>query len=221
MTVQAAVPGPVKRTWACPNCGGNLRDTRISDTCRKCGSRAAQRATVRLTPRQLAERRAERIRANTKVRFRLVTEALEAGDWRVLGYPSPAAWYAALTDYSVAAPEIRKRLAEALRAEGYSLRGIATELDVSKSTVERDLTGVSHGGTPDRVDGADGKTYPASKPKTSKPETYPATSTPAQIRASARYLDQALAIAKRAAGTSVQAAEPHPHCRTCTCYDDS
>lgn len=213
----------VKQTRKCPDCGAALKNSDAvgrSTACWKCGSRAAQRGTGLRTTRQVAEQRAERIRANTKVRFRLVAEGLEAGDWRVLGFASPAAWYAALTDFTVASPEVRKRLVEALRAEGYSLRGIATELDVSKSTVERDLTQVSHDGTPDRVNGADGKTYPASIPKTSGPETNPVTSTPAQIRSSIAYLDHALAIARRAAGGTVQPAEHKPHCHTCTCYDD-
>jgi hypothetical protein len=113
-----------------------------------------------------ARSRATKIRTNTRERVRLITEGLEDGDWRELGYDSPAAWYAELTDYMLAPAEIRRRLAAALRAEGWSLRGIATELDVSKTTVERDLE-VSHSGTPEKVTGADGKSYPAVQPQVS------------------------------------------------------
>lgn len=108
-----------------------------------------------------ADRRRKQIRANTRDRIELITTELEAGDWRTLGHVSPVHWYAELTDFILAPASVRRRLAEALRAEGYSLRSIATELDVSSSTVARDLGQVSRDETPERITGADGKTYPA------------------------------------------------------------
>jgi transposase len=117
-----------------------------------------------------ANRRATAIRSNTRDRVELITMGLEHGDWRTLGYESPHKWYAALTDMMLAAPEIRRRLVAALRAEGYSLRGIASQLVVDKNTVARDLAEVSHDGTPERVTGTDGKTYPASQPLKVMPE---------------------------------------------------
>jgi len=107
-----------------------------------------------------ADYRRRKIRANTRDRIALVTDGLERGDWRMLGYESPAAWYTDLTDYMLAPADVRRRLSAAMRAEGYSLRRIANELDVSKTTVERDLE-VSRDETPGEVTGADGKSYPA------------------------------------------------------------
>lgn len=59
-------------------------------------------------------------------------------------------------------PEDRRRMVEALRSDGHSLRAIAGALGVSKDTVARDFAGVSHE-TPETVLGADGKRYPAQR----------------------------------------------------------
>lgn len=148
-----------------------------------------------------ADSRRRDIRSNTRKRIELITVGLERGDWRTLGYESPAAWYAELTDFMLAPAGIRRRLVEALHAEGYSLRRIATELDVSKTTVERDLddAGVSRDETPERVTGADGKSYPA-------------RSTTIRIEPEPGRLEH-------------DEAEPvtvmwQPHCPTCTCSPD-
>jgi hypothetical protein len=109
--------------------------------------------------------RADQIRANWAQHVELVIAGLEAGDWETLGYQSPAAWYKDLTDVGQMPPEVRQRLADAMRGQGWSLRSIADELGVGKDTVARDLAQVSHGETPGRVTGADGKTYPASRPR--------------------------------------------------------
>ena len=111
--------------------------------------------------RAAAERRAEQIRGNVADHVQLIAEGLEAKDWRTLGYDSPAGWYAAITDYHEVPVEIRRRLIAALRAEGYSLRGIGVELALSKDTVRRELGQVSQDETPGRVTGSDGKSYPA------------------------------------------------------------
>jgi SAM-dependent methyltransferase len=60
----------------------------------------------------------------------------------------------------------RRRLAADLRAEGHSLRAIGRALGVSKSQVQNDLDEVSSSGhlPPERVTGADGKSYPATRP---------------------------------------------------------
>ncbi len=59
-------------------------------------------------------------------------------------------------------PKMRKAVARQLRKRGWSLRRIAEELEVGSSTIRRDLSGVP-GGTPDRIEGLDGKSYASSK----------------------------------------------------------
>ena len=59
-------------------------------------------------------------------------------------------------------PKMRKAVARQLRNRGWSLRRIAEELDVGSSTIRRDLSGVPDG-TPDRIEGLDGKSYASSK----------------------------------------------------------
>jgi transposase-like protein len=147
-----------------------------------------------------ARSRATKIRTGTRNIVELVTEGLEHGDWRVLGYDSPAAWYAELTDFMLAPPDVRKRLAAALHNEGYSLRRIATELDVSKDTVARDLDDaqVSHHETPETVTGSDGKVYPASKPQPSPDAeavaTVPGTVSPAPEPVAPSMMTAALTV---------------------------
>ncbi len=59
-------------------------------------------------------------------------------------------------------PKMRKTVARELRKRGWSLRRIAEELDVGSSTVRRDLSGVPVG-TPERIQGLDGKSYASTK----------------------------------------------------------
>jgi transposase len=112
-----------------------------------------------------AKHRADLIRGNVADHVQLVTEGLEAGDWRTLGFDTPASWYAAITDYHEIPVEIRRRLITALRAEGYSLRRIGVELAVSKETVARALSRNETTELPERIIGASGKSYPASRPR--------------------------------------------------------
>ena len=60
-------------------------------------------------------------------------------------------------------PEQRKKLITTLRQRGWSLQKIADELKVGKSTVARSVSGVPDG-TPDMVQGLDGRQYPSRKP---------------------------------------------------------
>jgi ParB-like chromosome segregation protein Spo0J len=60
-------------------------------------------------------------------------------------------------------PEQRRGVVAALREAGHSTRAIAGAVGVSNKTVHKDLAGVTSV-TPERVKGADGKTYP-SKPR--------------------------------------------------------
>jgi hypothetical protein len=57
---------------------------------------------------------------------------------------------------------MRKAVTRELRKHGWSLRRIAEELDVGSSTIRRDLSGVPDG-TPDRIEGLDGKSYASSR----------------------------------------------------------
>jgi hypothetical protein len=114
-----------------------------------------------LEQRAAAEQRKIAIMDNIQDHYALVTDALKAGDWRTLGYDSPAAWYRHVASSEHVAPEIRGALVRALRDEGFSLRSIGSELRISKNTAARELGQVSHDGTPARVTGQDGKSYPA------------------------------------------------------------
>jgi hypothetical protein len=60
-------------------------------------------------------------------------------------------------------PAERRILVEQLREEGLSTRRIAQTVGVAQTTVVRDLSGEPPG-SPGRITGADGKTYPASRP---------------------------------------------------------
>lgn len=59
--------------------------------------------------------------------------------------------------------EIRRQVVEDLRAKGHSYRAIAGATRVSKTQVERDLAQVSPPGTPERILGRDGRSYPAKR----------------------------------------------------------
>jgi transposase len=98
----------------------------------------------------------------------LVATAIEQRDWEALDLAGPADWLALVFDEQAIARKVRRRLVAALRAEGYSLRSAALELGISKSTAARDLADVSHDGTaeqPERITGADGKSYAATRPE--------------------------------------------------------
>ena len=56
--------------------------------------------------------------------------------------------------------EQRAELVANLRQEGWSLRRIGEKLQIGKDTVSRDLAGVANE-TPEKIEGADGKSYPA------------------------------------------------------------
>ena len=83
--------------------------------------------------------------------------ALGLGSWAELVEAKGWRW-APLTSADRAA------YGELLRSKGMSLRAIAVTAGISHQTVSRDLAGVPNG-TPDVVTGADGKTYPASRPE--------------------------------------------------------
>jgi hypothetical protein len=116
--------------------------------------RGPRQRSAAVTRAEAAQARARSLRANVERRAELLAEGLEARDWETLEFESPAAWYFAVCDPGHASPEVRRRLVAALDAEGYSVRGMAAELDISKSTVQRDLEAdsgsevpVSHNGT--------------------------------------------------------------------------
>ena len=80
--------------------------------------------------------------------------------------------------------EQRKELTAKLRALGMSLRAIAKAENVGVATVHRDINSGVPNGTPDaepfsKVTGADGKQYPATRPK----PTAVITTTPRQTQA--------------------------------------
>lgn len=124
----------------------------------------------------IAEERARLLRQGLEEHLDLLATAVEEEDWRTLEYDSVGAWYADVVDIEKISVKVRRRLIVALRGEGQSLRAIATTLQTSKDTVQRELraaTGedMSQPATPDRVTGADGKSYPATRPLLSRAET--------------------------------------------------
>lgn len=134
---------------------------------------------------QAAQHRADRIRKSFGEALDVVARAIEARDWETLGFDSPGAWWADLTDLGKVKPLVRQRLVSALRREGYSLRRIAAELEISKDTAARDAAQVSHDetpGQPERITGADGKSYAASRPEPEESETEPESVSPRVAR---------------------------------------
>lgn len=92
-----------------------------------------------------------------------VAAAYAARDWMALGYES----WESYVDGEYGAerlrltPEHRQKAVAELRLSGMSQRAIGTALGISKNTVAADL---SLGGTPDEIQGADGKKYAATRP---------------------------------------------------------
>ncbi|TQK27891.1 hypothetical protein [Arthrobacter sp. SLBN-53] len=106
---------------------------------------------------QDAERLDKRIRLmaqTTRENFekvgRLLDEAKQGRVHEALGFKSWTAYVAdALGGQLQLSGEARQAMVQVLAGEGMSVRAIATATGVSKSTVDRDLAQVSHGGTPD------------------------------------------------------------------------
>ena len=73
--------------------------------------------------------------------------------------------------------EQRAEVVTRLRAKGWSLRRIGEAVGVEEITVRRDLEGATNV-APERIEGADRKTYPARRPRStifvSSPVTQPA-----------------------------------------------
>jgi hypothetical protein len=147
----------------------------------------------------VAVERAGMIRQGVANHLDLVAAAIEDEDWRVLDYPDVRAWYADVASLDRVRPEIRQRLVLALRAEEWSLRRIANELQVGKDTIARDLRSavgqVSHDATPEpeRVTGADGRSYAARRPAPADiaEPAAPATEATALLRKIIGVLDDA------------------------------
>lgn len=111
----------------------------------------------------------------------LILRALAGRADKALGYPSWAEYVEAEFPQQIrkVARQARPAHVEKLRAEGKSLRAIASVLGVTPTTVRRDLSGVTNV-TPDETVGIDGKTYPSSieavvvaSPADNEPETEP------------------------------------------------
>lgn len=62
-------------------------------------------------------------------------------------------------------PEQRRPIVAALREEGHSMRAIAGALGVSKGAIQNDIERGVPASTPERVNGQDGKSYPATRQK--------------------------------------------------------
>lgn len=121
-----------------------------------------------LATQELARSRAARIRAGIGAYMHTladVSAAYAQRDWEALGYDSWESYVEG--EYSAArlklTPEHRQKAVAELRLAGMSQRAIGTALGVSAATVNADLAGVQDR-TPDVIQGADGKAYPATRP---------------------------------------------------------
>lgn len=92
-----------------------------------------------------------------------MAEAYEHRDWVTLGYPDWDTYCEKeFTERKLKLKgEARERAVLSLRNAGMSIRAIGSALGVSPNTVQSDL---SQTDTPAAITGADGKTYPATKP---------------------------------------------------------
>lgn len=131
-----------------------------------------------------AQQRAERIRAGLPVYARMrqdIADAYAHRDWATLGYDS---WFGYVegefgTELKALTRTERPEAVADLRRQGMSTRQIGTALGVAQTQVQRDLAQVNTNGSPDKVTGADGKTYPATKPQPAPaPEPTPAPTPP-------------------------------------------
>lgn len=163
--------------------------------------------TTDQSTKEEAESRADRIRAGMIAVTTLpaeIKDAWERHDWSALGYITWDGYiHGEFGEHRLPmiTREQRRELAVDLRSGGLSIRAIGTVLGVSVGTVSRDLTGVSNGTpeienhraklaeidnglgiVPDRIMGADGKSYASSRPKPPVPDvdTEPATDEPDQ-----------------------------------------
>jgi len=136
--------------------------------------------TIAKTDVAAARARAGRIRQGIHSYLTTLSEiaaAYNERDWVMLGY---ADW-AAYVDEEFGAdrlrlpPEHRQKAVAELRLAGMSTRAIGAAVGASKDTVQRDVaaSGVSDE-TPDRVVGADGKSYASAAPDTGQAEDEPA-----------------------------------------------
>ncbi len=121
-----------------------------------------------LATQELAQARAARIRAGIGAYIATLDDIAAAyaqRDWVALGY---ADWQAYVDgEYGAErlrlTPEHRAKAVQELRLAGMSQRAIGSALGVSVGTVNADLSGVQDR-TPAEIQGADGKTYTATRP---------------------------------------------------------
>lgn len=102
----------------------------------------------------------------------LILRAQDGRADRALGYESWQAYVDERFPVTIrqVAREMRPQIVAEMRAEGRSLRAIASTLGVSQQTVMRDASTVPDGTVPERVTGLDGKSRPATRPPPAVPE---------------------------------------------------
>lgn len=95
-----------------------------------------------------------------------IIEGYQRRAWLGLGYGSWAEMCAELDLPRIEDRELRRELVGSMRGEGMSTRAIGAALGASHQTVQRDLPAGPNGPAdqPAHVTGADGKTYPATRP---------------------------------------------------------
>lgn len=84
--------------------------------------------------------------------------------WSALGYATWEAYCDAEFVRLALSREQRSEMVAALNAQGMSQRSIASAVGVDRDTVSRDLRSGGGFPPPDRVTGADGRSYPAARP---------------------------------------------------------
>ncbi len=134
-----------------------------------------QAAEQPLATRDVAVRRAERIRAGLVGYAAMrqdIADAYAQKDWIALGH---ASWHEYVQrefgeQLRVLDRDERRQAVGDFRAQGMSTRQIAKATGVSKGEVDRALKEVPQSGAPERVNGSDGKSYAPSRPSTPDPQ---------------------------------------------------
>lgn len=127
--------------------------------------------TTALDTQQAARALTDRIKVAVEGTWLLIQDAYTSRAWSALGYPT---WDAYCTEEFGSSRlrlprEERQEVVASLRESGLSLRAIASATGIGYGTVRTDLIDAGEQNRSPAVVGADGKTYPTTRPAPSEP----------------------------------------------------